>query len=216
MLDRMIRRPGVVRRYLAVEGHRALTSLEALMPPSVCRIIDRQLASRSDAPLGSLALATSKAEIPDPPVEFGTIRPRSVRRNADGAARDVTTWDYASRRLPRDIVRELEDDEWEERARVDLISSPVEGGGAIGRLLKRLLGDVRSSGTGGVPGADPPTRWSTSGTSQARSISATPIRAATSSGMDEPVSRTRRTLSRVGRVPTPLPARLVHGDRSTA
>ena len=189
VLDRLVRRPGVVRRYLAVEGHRALASLEPLMPPSVCGIIDRQLASRSNAPLGSLALATSRAEIPDPPVEFGTIRPRSVRRTADSTAQDLMTAEYASRRLPRDIVRELDDDEWEERARVDLISSPVGGGGAIGRLLKRLLGDMRSSGTGGVPGADPPTRWSTSGASQARSIAATPIRAPTSSGMGEPVSR---------------------------
>ena len=188
MLDRLIRRPAAHRRYLAVEGHRALATLEPLMPPSVCRIIDRPLANGSDSPMTSLALATSRADIPDPPPEFGTIRPRSVRRTTHDAAPSPIATDDVSRKPLRDILRELDDDEWEERVRVDLISSPVGGGGAIGRLLKKLLGDTRSSGTGGVPGADPPTRWSKSGSPGARTTSATPVRAASSSEMDEPVS----------------------------
>ena len=54
-------------------------------------------------------------------------------------------------------MREL-DDGVEEDPAVNFLSSPVGGGGPIGRLLKRLLDDTRSSGSGS-PGADPSTRF---------------------------------------------------------
>ena len=45
------------RRYLAIEGHRALAAQEAVLPAGVRRLIDRATAARSGSPAASLALA---------------------------------------------------------------------------------------------------------------------------------------------------------------
>ena len=72
------------------------------------------------------------------------------------------------------LLRELEDEVGEGPA-IDILSSPVGGGGPIGRLLKRLLEDARSSGTG-APGADAPTRFGQSGNRVSRMSSLTTSR----------------------------------------
>src|SRR3954466_11258737 len=42
------RRTAALRRYLAVEGHRALAAQEPLLPLAAHRLIDREVAARSD------------------------------------------------------------------------------------------------------------------------------------------------------------------------
>src|SRR5919109_1885525 len=79
ILGGLPRRPALARRYLAVEGHRALAEQEPLLPLSVRRLIDRGMAARSDSPATSLALAVGRDELGEPPVEFGAIRPRRIR-----------------------------------------------------------------------------------------------------------------------------------------
>ena len=55
---------------------------------------------------------------------------------------------------PRSEPAELEEfsDDGDDIA-FDVLSSPVGGGGGLGKLLKRLLGDAHSAGSG-EPGAD--------------------------------------------------------------
>jgi nitric oxide reductase NorD protein len=72
------RRPAVARRYLAVEGHRALAAIGDLLPPPVRALVDRDVAARSDSPASSLAVALSGLAIADPPESFGTIRARNL------------------------------------------------------------------------------------------------------------------------------------------
>jgi hypothetical protein len=43
VVRRLTRRPALARRYLAVEGHRALAASEDLLPPSLRSLIDRDL-----------------------------------------------------------------------------------------------------------------------------------------------------------------------------
>ncbi|HEV3353390.1 MAG TPA: VWA domain-containing protein [Acidimicrobiales bacterium] len=161
IVSQLPRRAAGIQRYLAVEGHRALAANELLLPPSVRSLIDRSLAARSDSPRASLALANSRAEqIDDPPALFGTIRPREIR------AVDEQVVEAAAQHLPRryreEVLRELDDGEADEHERLVFdFSSPVGGGGVIGRLLKRLLSDTRSSSSErGEPGADEPTHVS--------------------------------------------------------
>ena len=57
VVRRLTRRPALARRYLAVEGHRALAAIEDLLPPSVRSLIDSDVAARADSPAASLAAA---------------------------------------------------------------------------------------------------------------------------------------------------------------
>ncbi|ORA82157.1 nitric oxide reductase activation protein [Mycobacterium malmoense] len=140
------RRPALARRYLAVEGHRALAANEDLLPSPVRGLVDSDLAGRGDSPAASLAVASSRQAIPDPPECFGTLRARKVLAAARRHAR-TAEW--------------LEDDD--DTGGEDAFASPVGGRGALGRLLGRMLRAVRRLGEGGQPGADAPTHRTRSG-----------------------------------------------------
>src|SRR5262249_39691225 len=73
-------------------------------------------------------------------------------------------------------LRELDDGEEDERASFDMLSSPVGGGGPIGRLLKKMFGDSRS-GAGGPPGADSPTHFSRRPPRSTKTAATTPVNA---------------------------------------
>jgi Mg-chelatase subunit ChlD len=156
ILDHLVRHPGTTRRYLALEGHRALAALESFLPASAGALVDHALAARTDSPAQSLAIATSREAIDAPPAEFGTIRPRQIRRAAEVSTSGPLTAQHGSRAQAVAVLRELDDEDEDDRPVVDLLSNPVGGGGAIGRLLKRLFRDTRSPGSG-PPGGDAPT-----------------------------------------------------------
>ncbi|MFC8526025.1 nitric oxide reductase activation protein NorD [Nocardia sp. NPDC057227] len=146
-------RRGEVRRYLAVEGGRALLANAAVLPPAVLGLLDGTV--RTGSPAESLALARSRVPIADPPACFGTIRPGVVRADSPpggGAHR------------PRRGGRVEEFDEPEEYGDdvPDPFSSPIGGGGGLGKLLRRLLGVGRGGGAG-EPGAEAVTHRTRSG-----------------------------------------------------
>jgi nitric oxide reductase NorD protein len=175
-LDRIARSSSLARRYLAIEGHRALASLEYLLPLSVRRMIDCELAALSASPSQSLEIAAGRGPLPVPPEEFGVIRPRSVRRMTErGEVAGVMPNAHHPRAQGRELLRELDDDEDETLAAPDLLSNPIGGGGALGRLLKMLFRNARSS-TGGPPGADAATHWSRYGGQVARAAATSPVR----------------------------------------
>lgn len=151
----LARKPSATRRYLSVEGHRALIVLWDLLPTTVRTAADPKTAKRTDSPRSSLALALGSEAIPDPPSTFGVIQPRLVEQVRDDRREGPGSTHVASQERDA-LLRELEDDVGEGPL-VDILSSPVGGGGPIGRLLKRLLGEVRSTGSG-APGADAPSR----------------------------------------------------------
>jgi hypothetical protein len=173
----LARRPALARRYLAVEGHRALAAHEAVLPESLLSVIDREVGARSGSPAESLAIATSREAVPEPPAVFGTIRPREVHASAEVSLGASAPAQHVPHPHREEILRELDDEEDDRRSVVDFISSPIGGGGAIGRLFKKMFGDARASG-GGPPGADSPTHWTrrgTSGRAVATSTAAMPI-----------------------------------------
>ena len=159
IVTQLVRRPSIIRRYLALEGHRALAAHEPLLPPSVGPFIDSAVAGRTDSAARSLALASSREKIEDPPETFGTIRPRLVRMAAEPTTHEPAATGHDPRTEAVDLLRELDDDEEDERPVVDLLSNPIGGSGAIGRLLKRFFSDTRSP-TAGPPGVDAPTHAS--------------------------------------------------------
>jgi Mg-chelatase subunit ChlD len=158
VLASLARRPVLARRYLAVEAHRALWVQRNTLPVRFRRLIDVGIATRSDSPATSLQIARGRTAIVDPPAAFGLIQPgRMVAPTGTPAARG-TGAPHQPRSNPAEL-HEFSDDVDDDDVTFDVLSSPVGGGGGLGQLLKRLLGDARSSGSG-EPGADAPTRWS--------------------------------------------------------
>ena len=152
----LVRRPGLARRYLAVEGRRALAVSGTLLPVAL-RLGPGEGAALAGSAEASLTIARSRQPIEGPPDTFGVIVPRRVlvaaERNDAAAppARDAPA-----------LVREA--DGIDDEADADdagsvghLLSSPVGGRGALGRLLGRLLRSTRApGGGGGSAGADTP------------------------------------------------------------
>jgi nitric oxide reductase NorD protein len=174
ILERLVRNAKLCRRYLVVEGHRSLAALDPMLPPSARRLCDPQIAALSTSPQGSMAIASGRQVVPDPPEEFGVIRPRQVRRRIDAPGPDAVPAPFQPRSQGRELLSDLDDDVEDPFEGPDFVSSPIGGGGAIGRLLKGLFKSGRSSNSG-PPGADAPThRNRRRGTRASRSIGLTP------------------------------------------
>jgi nitric oxide reductase NorD protein len=159
----LVRHPRLAKRYLAVEAHRALVANAHVLPTVLASLGNRDIASRSDSPAASLAIAAGRTALDDPAPEFGVIRAAKVMA---ACARVVKQDDQAnSRHVPRDRgareleeLAELDDGEIDDSDDPDLFSSPVGGGGFIGKWLKKMLSSARKTGSGGgPPGADAPT-----------------------------------------------------------
>jgi nitric oxide reductase NorD protein len=176
LLGRLSRRAKAVRRYLTLEGHRTLAAHEMLLPPSVSALVDHGTAARTDSPEASLALAMSRDEISEPPAMFGTIRPKDIRTALGLEEMTVETRPLFPRHR---VLEELDDGEADEHEQLVFdISSPVGGGGPIGRLLKRLLVDTgSSSAVGGPPGANEPTHVTKRSAGHGRTVGVSTARA---------------------------------------
>jgi hypothetical protein len=158
VLRSLARRPALVRRYLAVEGHRALAVRRPVLPLQVCPLIDGVVAGITASPAQSLAIATSRAPIAEPPALFGTVRPKLVTYGPARVAEEQPAIYHLPRREHGVALAELDDDDG--ASLFDVFSSPVGGGGGLGRLLRKMFGEGRGPGTG-PPGVDAPTRLST-------------------------------------------------------
>ncbi len=159
----LVRHRRLTKRYLAIEGHRALSANRALLPNSLGALADRSIGERSDSPAASLELARGRDVLSDAPTAFGVIRAKKILA-ACAAAKpaDQQSVGHVPRRQGDRELEQLDEDDpnnWDDSDDPDLFSSPVGGGGAIGKWLKKLLSSARKTGGngGGPPGADSPT-----------------------------------------------------------
>ncbi len=144
----LVRRPGLVKRYLGAEGRRALAEMAALLPSS----LQFSLEVVSDSPQASLALARSRSPVPEPPASFGTIRARHLMTQRNEVTRAGTA------AAGSQALVELAEDT-KEAPPQDSFVGELGGGGGIGKWLSKMLTAVRQIGGGGSPGADAPSHW---------------------------------------------------------
>jgi nitric oxide reductase NorD protein len=174
VLRSLVRRRRLARRYLAVEGHRALVANADLLPKILASVGDRDIASRSKSPADSLRLAGGRTAIDNPAPAFGVIRAGKVLAACSRSAKQE---DQASpQHVPRDRgekqLQEFQDAEIDDSDDPDLFTSPVGGGGFIGKWLKKMLSSARKTGRGGgPPGADNPTHRIDSGNRGVHAVS---------------------------------------------
>ncbi len=158
----LVRHPRLARRYLAIEAHRALVANGDLLPGALASLGSRDIASRSDSPVASLELAGGRAAIEAAAPEFGVIRADKVLAACSRAAErgEPASAGHTPRASGATELQTLADDAIDDSADPDLFTSPVGGGGFIGKWLQKMLSakrqKSRSSG-GGPPGADSPT-----------------------------------------------------------
>lgn len=161
VMNSLVRRRRIAHRYLAVEGRRALAANGGLLPGVLAHLVDPESASRTDTPEASLSVAVSKGAIDDPPAAFGVIRAKKVIATNNRAApqADGEAAVHVPRRDTAGALEELDDNDVDDTDDPDLFTSPVGGGGFIGKWLKKMLSSARKSGGsgGGPPGADAPT-----------------------------------------------------------
>lgn len=170
----LVRHPKLAKRYLAVEGHRALVANAALLPSILATLGDSETANRSDSPGTSLGVAASRATLQDPVPEFGVIRPAKVMAACTRRAEqdDADKPGHVPRRSGAPELAEFDDSEADDSDDPDLFTSPVGGGGFIGKWLTKMLSSTRKTGNGGgPPGADAPTHRTNSGSRGAYAVS---------------------------------------------
>jgi nitric oxide reductase NorD protein len=183
VMRQLLRRPALARRYLTIEGQRALSANDDLLPYPVRRLIDLDVASRANSPADSLKVAAER-DIADPPASFGEIRARSLISTHVAAAHAESQRTHSPRRDAKKELAALDDDAADGEDVEDPFSSPVGGGGAIGKLLQRLLRRVRQLG-GGPPGADTPTHRSPDGIRGAAAVTSTSVGASEVDDVDD-------------------------------
>ena len=165
VMGSLVRRSRIANRYLSIEGRRALAANAGLLPRALTHLFDPGSASHTDAPLTSLSMASGNGAVDDPPACFGVIRAKKVLAVCAHAAAqsEGKAAGHVPRRDTAQFLEELDenddlDDDLDENDDPDLFSSPVGGGGFIGKWLKKMLSSARQSGSGdGPPGADSPT-----------------------------------------------------------
>lgn len=165
VVRKLVRRPALTRRYLTVEGQRALSMNDDLLPFGVRALLDLDMAGRVESALGSLKVAGARRDIADPPACFGVIRAQKLLSTRAAVAQAESVSGHDPRREPNKALAELddEDDGPDGEDVIDPFSSPVGGGGTLGKLLKRMTRSVRKLAGGGTPGADTPTHRSRKG-----------------------------------------------------
>jgi hypothetical protein len=170
----LVRHPRLARRYLAVEGHRALVLNSDLLPGRLASVGNRDIASRSDSPAASLRIADGRVAIDDPAPEFGVIRAAKVLAACSRAAtqQDQDKPGHVPRGRGAKELEVFDDDAIDDSGDPDVFTSPVGGGGFIGKWLKKMLSSVRKTGSGGgPPGADTPTHRTNSANRGAHAVS---------------------------------------------
>ena len=106
-------RPGLARRYLAVEGWRALAAMAPQVPPFPLVMQATAMEALTSSPEESLALAQSRRPVPEAPPVFGIIRPGRLRATAasDVLAAGAPTPKDLNELAPEDALPEVDEDE---------------------------------------------------------------------------------------------------------
>jgi Mg-chelatase subunit ChlD len=166
----LVRHSRWARRYLAIEGHRALIANADVLPRVLQSLGDPAIARHSNSPAQSLSLASGNEAVDDPPPEFGVLRVGTLITVAARAAKLAPTA-HVPRGRQRQELADLDDGEVDDTDDPDLFTSPVGGGGLVGTWLKKMLSSARKTGSGGgQPGADNPTHRTNSGKRGAHAV----------------------------------------------
>ena len=143
LMKRLTGRAGVARRYLAVEGWRALAEMADRLP--ALPVVQTAVAMEhpSSCPEQSLELALGRRPLADPPPAFGAIRPGRIRAAAETVTAAAPTARDLAGEAPAELLPDADDDESEDTIPLGSLSKLLSGGIQTGLsqwLTKKLGG----------------------------------------------------------------------------
>ncbi|OBE97485.1 VWA domain-containing protein [Mycolicibacterium elephantis] len=149
-------RPGLARRYLALEGRRTLAELACRLP--LAAVLHTGAAPTTTSAAESLETARGRDKVADAPDWFGVIKPGQLLRaeavTGGRAADEDLRLQFSPGAAPGDDDDPDEDDEGpnEQSKILKLFDNPLFNSEAVGDFLRKLLGAAKSSGdsTGGA------------------------------------------------------------------
>jgi nitric oxide reductase NorD protein len=140
-------RPGLARRYLAVEGRRVLSELAERLPLAAglaCNVAPSTATADE-----SLGLARSRVKITDAPQWFGVIKPFRTVTAAVKAGTQPTDKDLRFDPIDPPETDDENDDEASEESKIlKLFTTPLMSSQAVSNFLRKLLGKSSSAGDG--------------------------------------------------------------------
>ena len=172
MATKLVRRPNLARRYLAVEGARALQANSPLLPLALSSLLltaghDPRTASPED----SYEIARTRELIAEPPQLFGAIHPRKLIDKERESQRTFEANEHIPRKKQQNKpLEELDQDPDDGADFDDPFSSPVGGSGLMGKLFAKLTTSVRKLSGSGPPGSDSPTHRTRAGVRGANAV----------------------------------------------
>ncbi len=172
ILKRLLRRPKIANRYLAIEAPRALRLLRDVLPPQMTYLLADNNTLQSSSPQESLTFAEQNHVIPIAPKEFGCINAKALLANEAHAGGAAGNGQHTPHQQHKALTELADEDNQDDEDVDDFASSPVGGGGGLGKLMQKMFQNVRRLSGGGSPGADAITHWTRSGPRAAvRSVS---------------------------------------------
>jgi Mg-chelatase subunit ChlD len=150
-------RPGLARRYLSLEGQRALAEL-ALRIPLAAALAPHAQATTASAD-ESLERARSRQAVAEAPAWFGALRPsRLLGAQVGGPGTPPSDGDLRLRFHPTDVPEAQDDDDDAEPGEgnrlLELFSSPLAST-VFSDFFHKLLGSSRSAADGSAGGGTP-------------------------------------------------------------
>lgn len=144
LLKSLRARPSTARRYLSLEGRRALAELASRLPAAAALTVDGEKITAS--PEESLEIARGHGQVADPPEWFGVIRPSRVNSPRTAGGRP-TAQDLQMQVDPADVAEDSDDDDGpSKRSKIlQLFEAPVVLTQAFSNFLRNMLGTSRSS-----------------------------------------------------------------------
>lgn len=146
-------RPAIARRYLALEGTRALSDLAGSVALAAELTAGLRLAAAqaSTGPGRSLEIARSRAAVVEPPEWFGVIKPARLLATTAGPGTRAGAKDLRLVFDPTDLADSDEDDDSETEGDskiLKLFESPLFNSQALSNYFRKVFGGSKSPGEG--------------------------------------------------------------------
>jgi nitric oxide reductase NorD protein len=142
-------RPSVARRYLALEGRRALAEVAERIPlAAALRPGGEPSTATADE---SLEMARGRGKVADPPEWFGVIRPSRLLATATGPGGQATNKELRLEFDPIDVPEADDDGDQEQSGEskiLKLFENPLFNSQSLSDYFRKLFGSSRSPGDG--------------------------------------------------------------------
>lgn len=175
LMHPLVRRERLRRRYLSIEGPRAVAALREFLPRSLDHLVLAEFVALSDSPSESLAFARTRDDIPESGIYLGALRPREVLASLRTASAPELDESNGRPGIGTAESATAKDDSAQAVSQIpmpDDVSFFSAGSGStlIGRLLSRLLHGAGIASVDGPVGGNTRSKFGATGGGTASAV----------------------------------------------